>query len=248
MEADHESLDISTTLNAHVNYSHSSPHRLSVDVSISTQMSIGRQFTTGLPVHKRPMTVNRQETRHRRSTKSNPGNLTTPASPGLKIATSLSRSRPRAELNDEGAKISSRVGSRSRDCGTVGDRAACSYRAERWETAAFVEFRGYASVGLRACGNCHSNHTDWPWYSHVAPVSWWITQHVREGREKLDFSDWERYSAWQKRDKLDSMCGLISTGKMPPWLYTTMHAEAQLTEEDKNAVCAWVKEQTVAAR
>jgi hypothetical protein len=54
---------------------------------------------------------------------------------------------------------------------------------------------------VRACGNCHSNHTDWPWYSHVAPVSWWITQHVREGREKLDFSDWERYSAWQKRDK-----------------------------------------------
>jgi hypothetical protein len=110
---------------------------------------------------------------------------------GLKIATSLSRSRARAELNDEGAKISSRVGSRSRDCGTVGDRAACSYRAERWETAAFVEFRGYASVGLRACGNCHSNHTDWLWYSHVAPVSWWIAQHVREGREKLDFSDWE---------------------------------------------------------
>jgi hypothetical protein len=106
---------------------------------------------------------------------------------GLKIATSLSHSRARAELNDEGAKISSRVGSRSRDCGTVGDRAACSYRAERWETAAFVEFRGYASVGLRACGNCHSNHTDWLWYSHVAPVSWWIAQHVREGREKLVF-------------------------------------------------------------
>ena len=103
-------------------------------------------------------------------------------------------------------------------------------------------------VLMRACGDCHSNHTDWPWYNHVAPVSWWITQHVREGREKLDFSDWERYSAWQKRDKLDSMCGLISTGQMPPWLYTTMHAEAKLTEEDKKAVCAWVKEQTVAAR
>jgi hypothetical protein len=68
---------------------------------------------------------------------------------------------------------------------------------------------------------------------------------VREGREKLDF---EKYSVWQKRDKLDSMCGLISTGRMPPWLYTTMHPEAKLTEEDKKAVCAWVKEQTVAAR
>jgi hypothetical protein len=61
----------------------------------------------------------------------------------------------------------------------------------------------------------------------------------------------QRYSAWQQRDKLDSMCGLISTGRMPPWLYTTIHPEAKLTEEDKNAVCDWVKEQkeqTVAAR
>ena len=103
-------------------------------------------------------------------------------------------------------------------------------------------------VLVRACGNCHSNHTDWPWYSHVAPVSWWIARHVREGREKLDFSDWETYSTMQKRDKLESMCGLISTGRMPPPMYTAMHPEAKLTDENKKAVCAWVKEQTVAAR
>ena len=103
-------------------------------------------------------------------------------------------------------------------------------------------------VLVRACGNCHSNHTDWPWYSHVAPVSWWIARHVREGREKLDFSEWETYSTMQKRDKLESMCGLISTGRMPPRMYTAMHPEAKLTDENKKAVCAWVKEQTIAAR
>lgn len=48
-----------------------------------------------------------------------------------------------------------------------------------------------ASVLVRACGNCHSNHTDWPWYSQVAPVSWWIAWHVRKGRERLDWSEWE---------------------------------------------------------
>jgi hypothetical protein len=101
---------------------------------------------------------------------------------------------------------------------------------------------------MRACGNCHSNRTEWPWYSHVAPVSWWIAQHVREGREKLDFSEWETYSIWQKRDKLESMCGLISTGRMPPRVYTAIHPEAKLTEANKKAVCAWVKEQTIAAR
>jgi hypothetical protein len=101
---------------------------------------------------------------------------------------------------------------------------------------------------VRACGNCHSNHTDWPWYSHVPPVSWWIARHVREGREKLDFSEWETYSIGQKRDKLESVCGLISTGRMPPRTYSVMHPEAKLAEEDKTAVCAWVKEQTIAAK
>ncbi len=105
-----------------------------------------------------------------------------------------------------------------------------------------------AQVLVRACGNCHSNHTDWPWYSHVAPVSWWVERHVREGRERLDFSEWETYSPWQRRDKLESICGLISTGRMPPRLYNSMHPEAKLTEMEKRAVCAWAKEETISAR
>jgi Haem-binding domain len=103
-------------------------------------------------------------------------------------------------------------------------------------------------VLLRACGNCHSNHTDWPWYAHIAPVSWWITRDVREGRNKMNFSLWTTYSAQQKRDRLDSICGLISTGRMPPWLYTVMHPEGKLTEADKKAVCTWTKRQTVASK
>jgi len=103
-------------------------------------------------------------------------------------------------------------------------------------------------VLTRACGNCHSNHTEWPWYSHVAPISWWIAHDVREGRNKLDFSRWETYSARQKRDKSESVCGLITTGRMPPRLYTAMHPEAKLTKEDKTTVCAWAKKQDDAAR
>jgi hypothetical protein len=105
-----------------------------------------------------------------------------------------------------------------------------------------------AQVLVRACGNCHSNHTDWPWYSHVAPVSWWVEQHVHEGRERLDFSEWETYSPWQRRDKLESICGLISTGRMPPPLYRYMHSEAQLSETEKTAVCSWGKEDSIRAR
>lgn len=100
----------------------------------------------------------------------------------------------------------------------------------------------------RACADCHSSHTDWPWYSHVAPISWWIAQHVREGRENLDFSEWETYSAKQQRDKLESICGVIATGRMPPGLYNIMHPEAKVTEEDKDTVCHWVDTETKQAR
>jgi hypothetical protein len=95
-------------------------------------------------------------------------------------------------------------------------------------------------VLVQACGNCHSNQTEWPWYSHVAPVSWWIQSHVRKGREELNFSKWTSYSARQRRAKLDSICGLISTGRMPPWAYTMLHPEARLTATEKKRVCVWV--------
>jgi len=71
---------------------------------------------------------------------------------------------------------------------------------------------------------------------------------VREGRESLDFSEWETYSAEQRRDKLESICGVISTGRMPPQLYNFMHPEAKLTEKDKIAVCDWVHIETIGAR
>jgi hypothetical protein len=109
-------------------------------------------------------------------------------------------------------------------------------------------YPGPTRVLARACGNCHSNDTAWPWYSHVAPISRWIARDVRKGREKLDFSRWEAYSAKQKRDKSESVCGLITTGRMPPRLYSAMHPEAKLTEADKNTVCAWAKKQEAASR
>ena len=101
-------------------------------------------------------------------------------------------------------------------------------------------FRG-SEVGktlARACGNCHSNHTNLPWYGHIVPISWWIKSHVREGREELNFSDWNRYPARRRRDELESICGVISNGRMPPASYTALHPEARLSSQDKKAVCA----------
>lgn len=102
-----------------------------------------------------------------------------------------------------------------------------------------------ARVLLRACADCHSNHTEWPWYSHVAPLSTWIAWDVREGRERLDLSLWETYSPGKRSDILESICGLISTGRMPPRLYRSLHSEARLSETEKKAVCSWVEGKTL---
>lgn len=102
-------------------------------------------------------------------------------------------------------------------------------------------FRG-SEVGntlARACGDCHSNHTRLPWYGHVAPISWWIKRHVREGREELNFSEWTKYSALERHNELESICGVISNGRMPPASYRVLHPESRLESQDKKVICAW---------
>jgi len=102
-------------------------------------------------------------------------------------------------------------------------------------------FRG-SEVGntlARACGDCHSNNTNLPWYGHVAPISWWIESHVREGREELNFSEWARYSALERHNELESICGVVSNGRMPLASYRALHPESRLKAEDKKLICAW---------
>jgi hypothetical protein len=102
-------------------------------------------------------------------------------------------------------------------------------------------FRG-SEVGntlARACGDCHSNQTSFPWYGHVAPVSWWIKSHIREGREELNLSEWMRYSPLERHNELESICGVISNGRMPPASYWVLHPESRLEAQDKKVICAW---------
>ena len=91
----------------------------------------------------------------------------------------------------------------------------------------------------RACGNCHSNQTELPWYGHVVPISWWIDRHVREGRQALNFTEWTTYSARRQHDELESICGVVSNGRMPPASYRVLHPESRLEAKDKKLICAW---------
>lgn len=99
-----------------------------------------------------------------------------------------------------------------------------------------------AEVGevlARACADCHSHRTVWPWYSHVAPASWLVADHVNHGRRHLNFSDWARYDARESADLLRQVCRTTRAGSMPLDSYVLLHPRARLTPSDVQTLCAW---------
>ncbi len=91
-------------------------------------------------------------------------------------------------------------------------------------------------LARRACFDCHSNETVWPWYSNVAPVSWLIQRDVDEGRQKLNFSEWNR-----PQDELDEITEVIREGEMPPMYYVLLHPQAKLSQTEKEALIAGLR-------
>ncbi|MCB0733867.1 MAG: heme-binding domain-containing protein [Flavobacteriales bacterium] len=92
-----------------------------------------------------------------------------------------------------------------------------------------------------ACYDCHSNHTNYPWYSNIAPVSWWLQEHIEDGRKHLNFSDWSEYPDRKANHKLEECIEMVQEGEMPLTSYTIAHGEARLNEEDKARLIRWFK-------
>jgi hypothetical protein len=96
-----------------------------------------------------------------------------------------------------------------------------------------------SAVLARACADCHSDETRWPWYSQVAPVSWFVIDHVNHGRSHLNFSRWAEYSDAERRTRLENVCALVTKGEMPLASYTLVHRDARLTSGDVRLLCDW---------
>lgn len=96
-----------------------------------------------------------------------------------------------------------------------------------------------AAILDRSCNDCHSNQTRWPWYSHIAPVSWFVINHVNEGRDNMNFSDWAQYDARTQRSLLGFICHEVQSGGMPLKSYLRLHGDAILSSEDVKALCDW---------
>ena len=101
-------------------------------------------------------------------------------------------------------------------------------REPAWDNAATRE------LARRACFDCHSNQTVWPWYAHIAPTSWLVYDDVVEGREKLNFSDW--LNGRREGEKADEISKEIEEGEMPPLQYRLAHPEARLSDTEKQSL------------
>ncbi|MDZ4149270.1 MAG: heme-binding domain-containing protein [Flavobacteriaceae bacterium] len=92
-----------------------------------------------------------------------------------------------------------------------------------------------------ACFDCHSNNTVYPWYAEVAPVSYWLADHVNEGKEHLNFSDWANYAPKKKAHKLEELVENVEEKEMPLESYAFIHQNARLTPEQTAAIISWAK-------
>jgi len=93
-----------------------------------------------------------------------------------------------------------------------------------------------------SCYDCHSNETNYPWYSYVAPVSWLVGKDIREGREELNFSEWESLSKINKAKHLDNIIDEVSDGDMPMNIYTIIHTDAKLSSEEIEQLANWAED------
>jgi mono/diheme cytochrome c family protein len=87
------------------------------------------------------------------------------------------------------------------------------------------------ALAQRACFDCHSNETVWPWYSNIAPSSWLVQHDVDEGRENLNFSEWDR-----PQKEVSKVPEAIRSGDMPPWTFRLAHPEARLNSAERETL------------
>lgn len=93
-----------------------------------------------------------------------------------------------------------------------------------------------------SCYDCHSNHTEHRWYENIQPIGWWIGHHIKEGKEELNFSEFNTYSLKRKKHKLDEVAETVEKHEMPLSSYLWVHGDASLSAEQQKALIDWAKQ------
>jgi hypothetical protein len=94
---------------------------------------------------------------------------------------------------------------------------------------------------ITSCYDCHSNNSNYPWYSRIQPFSWLLAEHIRKGKADLNFSEFGSYSLRRQISKLKGIENSIKGGTMPLWSYTLLHKNARLSKVEKLLLIDWSK-------
>jgi hypothetical protein len=97
------------------------------------------------------------------------------------------------------------------------------------------------AIVQRACQNCHSQQTEWPWYSHVAPVSWLLARDVQQARVHMNLSQWQDYSTDDRLRLLSEIGSAVRNHAMPVQRYLLLHPEARLTDIERRQIYRWTR-------
>lgn len=96
------------------------------------------------------------------------------------------------------------------------------------------------TILAKACNDCHSNSTRYPWYSEIQPVSWWLSDHIKDGKRHFNFNEFEGYQVARQYKKLEECMDEVKKGDMPLSSYTIIHKDAILSDEEKNTLFTWL--------
>lgn len=119
---------------------------------------------------------------------------------------------------------------------------------ENSSTNIFTKYETQADIKdilEKACFDCHSNETTYPWYSYVQPLGWWLQHHMEEGKEHLNFSDFTSRRIASQNHKFEEIIEMVKSKEMPIPSYTWMgmHKEAKLTDEERSKLTSWAQMQ-----
>jgi hypothetical protein len=96
-------------------------------------------------------------------------------------------------------------------------------------------------IVTKACRNCHSEQTEWPVYSYVAPVSWMIEKDVSDARSQMNLSHWQEYDTEKRRELLSAIASMVRNHRMPPQRYLLLHPEARLSHAEAELLYQWAR-------
>lgn len=93
-----------------------------------------------------------------------------------------------------------------------------------------------------SCYDCHSNNTNYPWYNKIQPVTWFLENHITDGKDELNFNEWDEYSNRRKNSKLKSIINQIKDDEMPLYSYTLIHWDASLSQSEKILIIDYMEQ------